>query len=169
MSEESTTGTENASQATEQAQEATTTESNETQELTAEQYKAMIADLRKENAGHRTKNNELKAKADALDKIEAEKLDATQKAEKAAEELAKERDAAKVEAAIERAARKHGLSDDKDLEVLQGLPADKVEAVAKAIAAGKKTAGKGTTEVGGEQQKRKPTDLTSAVASHYGQ
>ena len=126
-------------------------------------------DWKKEARKHEARAKENAKAAEELEKIRAKNRTAEENATKAAEQAAKERDEAKAEAAIERAARKHGLTDDKDLEVLQGLPADKVEAVAKALAAGKKPAGKGAAPVGGSKGDKKPTDLASAVAGYYAQ
>ena len=110
-----------------------------------------------------------RAAAAELEKIKAKNRSAEENATKAAEEAARERDEAKAEAAIERAARKHGLTDDKDLEVLQGLPADKVDAVAKALSAGKKNApaGPSGTEVKGAKQKA-PLEQQIADATKAG-
>lgn len=116
-----------------------------------------------------------KAAADKGDEIDwkamARKHEAEAKknraAAKAAADARAEAEAAKAEVAVERAARKHGLTDDKDLDVLQGLPADKVEAVAKALAASRKTADASGKPAGGGKGPTKPDTLTGALGAHY--
>lgn len=117
---------------------------------------------------HEAENKKLRPAAAELEKIKAKNRSAEESAQKERDEAKAEAEAAKAEAAIERAARKHGLTDDKDLEVLAGLPADKVEAVAKAIAAGKKTApAAGGAPAGGGKPPAKPTTLSGAIQAHY--
>lgn len=113
------------------------------------------------------------AKAQAHDKAEAEKLSVTEKAEKAKAEAEAKAAQLAAELAVERAARKHKISDDKDLELLAKLPADQVEAVAKRLAAanaaGTKPDGASSLPAGGSGDKPKPATLGGALAAHYAQ
>lgn len=76
---------------------------------------------------HEAEAKKNRAAAAKLEQIEAKSRTAEENAAKAASDAEAARDAALAEVAVERAARKHGLTDDKDLEVLTGLPADKVD------------------------------------------
>lgn len=71
--------------------------------------------------------------------------------------------AAEAKAAVLEAALEHGITDKKDLELLEGLPADKVAAFAKRLAAQKAPAGRSGNPVDGGTPKRTPTNLTDAV------
>lgn len=74
-----------------------------------------------------------------LEKIRASKRTAEEKAQKERDDAKAEAEAARAEAARERAARKYGLSDE-DLDFLEGTPADKFDAKAKALSERIKTA-----------------------------
>lgn len=74
-----------------------------------------------------------------LEKIRASKRTAEEKAAKEAADAKADAEAARAEAARERAARKYGLSDE-DLDFLEGTPADKFDAKAKALSERIKTA-----------------------------
>ncbi|WP_027503241.1 hypothetical protein [Rhodococcus sp. UNC363MFTsu5.1] len=135
----------------------------------AEKPKADDTDWKAESRKH-----EARAKANAEAAKELAKLKAAQMTDdekRAAEsaQTAKERDEARAELAIERAARKHGITDDKDLELLFGIPADKVDALAKALSERNKPApaGRSGNPVEGEKPKRTPTTLTGAIGAHY--
>ncbi|NKR60242.1 hypothetical protein GS474_16050 [Rhodococcus hoagii] len=101
------------------------------------------------------------AKLKQAQMTDAEKQSA---AVKATEERAA---AAEARAAVLEAALEHGITDKKDLELLEGLPADKVAAFAKRLAAQKTPAGRSGNEVAGEKPKPKPTTLTGAIGAHY--
>lgn len=105
-----------------------------------------------------------------LEKIKAKNRTAEEKAAKEAADAKADAEAARAEAARERAARKYGLSDE-DLDFLEGTPADKFDAKAKALSERIKTAapaGKSGLPAGGGQEKRTPTTLASSIAAHYG-
>ncbi|MFJ7620051.1 hypothetical protein ACIQYZ_14745 [Rhodococcus erythropolis] len=74
-----------------------------------------------------------------LEKIRAKNRTAEEKAAKEAADAKADAEAARAEAARERAARKYGLSDE-DLDFLEGIPADKFDAKAKALSERIKTA-----------------------------
>lgn len=74
-----------------------------------------------------------------LEKIKAKNRTAEEKAAKEAADAKADAEAARAEAARERAARKYGLSDE-DLDFLEGVPADKFDAKAKALSERIKTA-----------------------------
>ena len=74
-----------------------------------------------------------------LEKIRAKGRTAEEKAAKEAADAKADAEAARAEAARERAARKYGLSDE-DLDFLEGTPADKFDAKAKALSERIKTA-----------------------------
>ncbi len=77
--------------------------------------------------------------------------------------------AAEAKAAVLEAALEHGITDKKDLELLEGLPADKVAAFAKRLAVQKAPAGRSGNPVDGEKPKRTPTTLAAAVQAAYQQ
>lgn len=109
--------------------------------------------LEAERARAKALEKEVAKYKDAAEKDRLSKLDDQQRAEaerdKAAEEAAK----ARAELAIERAARKHGITDDKDLDLLAGVPADKVDALAKRLATAQdKGAGRSGNGVGGSRR-----------------
>lgn len=108
-----------------------------------------------------------KAQEKAAEDARLAKLSDDEKRDELSKAAAERADKAEAALAIERAARKHGLTDDKDLELLDGLPADKVDAIAKRIAAEKKPAGRSGNEVDGGKPKPKPTTLSGAIAAHY--
>lgn len=104
----------------------------------------------------------------AAEKDRLAKLGEKERAE--AERDAEKTRAEKLEAdlAVERAARKHGITDDKDLALLAGVPADQVDALAKRLApVADKGAGRSGNGVGGERQKPKPTTLDGAIGAYY--
>lgn len=74
-----------------------------------------------------------------LEKIKAKNRTAEEKAAKERDDAKADAEAARAEAARERAARKYGLSDE-DLDFLEGTPADKFDAKAKALSERIKTA-----------------------------
>ncbi|AEV51974.1 hypothetical protein [Prescottella equi] len=118
------------------------------------------------------RKNEREAKANRAAAAELEKLKQAQMTDaekqaattKATEERAA---AAEAKAAVLEAALEHGITDKKDLELLEGLPADKVAAFAKRLAAQKAPAGRSGNPVDGEKPKPKPTTLTGAIGAHY--
>ena len=125
-------------------------------------WKAMARkheDRAKENAAAAKELAELKkSQMSDQQKIEASAKEASERAEKA------ERRAALAEAAIT-----HGL-DKGDLELLDGVPADQIEARAKKLAERLKKAAPPDAsgrEAGGDRGKKKATSLDSAVAGYY--
>lgn len=109
--------------------------------------------------------------AERLEKLERDKMDAEELAAKERDDARAEAAEAKAEAARERAARKYGLTDD-DLGFLEGVPADKFDAKAKALAERLKKAAPPDSsgrEAGGDRGKKKATTLDGAVASFYSQ
>ncbi|MCA1008993.1 hypothetical protein LCL87_25055 [Rhodococcus hoagii] len=118
------------------------------------------------------RKHERDAKANRAAAVELEKLKQAQMTDaekqaaavKATEERAA---AAEAKAAVLEAALEHGITDKKDLELLAGLPADKVAPFAKRIAAQKAPAGRSGNPVDGEKPKPKPTTLTGAIGAHY--
>lgn len=74
-----------------------------------------------------------------LEKIRSKNRTAEEKAAKERDDAKADAEAARAEAARERAARKYGLSDE-DLDFLEGTPADKFDAKAKALSERIKTA-----------------------------
>lgn len=104
-----------------------------------------------------------------LEKIKASKRTAEEKAAKEAADAKADAEAARAEAARERAARKYGLSDE-DLDFLDGTPADKFDAKAKALSERIKAAapaGKSGNPAGGAKEKTKSTTLSGSIAAHY--
>ena len=78
-------------------------------------------------------------------------------------------EAAERRAALAEAAITHGLTKD-DLELLDGVPADKIEERAKKLAERLKKAAPPDAsgrEAGGDRGKKKATSLDSAVAGYY--
>lgn len=105
--------------------------------------------LQAERARAKELEKKLAERDKADEKARLAKLDDQKRAE--AERDAEKSRAEKLEAdlAVERAARKHGITDDKDLELLAGVPADKVDALARRIAPKKDTGKDFGTDVGG--------------------
>ncbi|MBY6385472.1 hypothetical protein HG717_16355 [Rhodococcus erythropolis] len=111
-----------------------------------------------------------------LEKIRSKNRTAEEKAAKEAADAKADAEAARAEAARERAARKYGLSDE-DLDFLDGTPADKFDARAKALSERIKAAapaGKSGLPAGGAQEKapleqqiaeaQKARDFTRVIA-----
>ncbi|MGW0039832.1 hypothetical protein [Gordonia sp. NPDC003376] len=112
----------------------------------------------------------LAALEDAQKKADRAKLDDTAKAQAERDDARKEAEAAKAEAALLRAAVKHGLSKE-DLELLDGVPADQIDERAKKLAARIKisgTPGSSGGEASGDRKPKKPTTLAGAIGAHYG-
>lgn len=127
-------------------------------------YEETLAHARKHE--QRAKDN--KTAADELAQIKAAQMTEAEKAEaalKAANETAaaESRKAALLQAVID-----HGLTKD-DVELLQDVPAEKVDGLAKKLAARTKAAGAGASgaEHNGTQHDLKPTSLRGALAAHY--
>lgn len=96
-------------------------------------------DWKKESRKHEAEAKKNRAAAAELEKIKAKNRTAEEKAAKEAADAKADAEAARAEAARERAARKYGLSDE-DLDFLEGVPADKFDAKAKALSERIKTA-----------------------------
>lgn len=150
---------------TEDTTQDTTTETDESAQTEAKEEIDWKAMARKHEA--QAKKN-AKA-ADELEKIRAKGRTAEEAAAKERDDARTEAAQAKAEAARERAARKYGLSDD-DLELLEGVPADKFDAKAKALAERIKKAAPPESsgrEAGGDRGPKKATSLEGALAAHY--
>ncbi|MGW0016930.1 hypothetical protein ACWDUD_01540 [Rhodococcus sp. NPDC003382] len=124
-----------------------------------------------ERAARKAAEQEVAKYKAAAEKDRLAKLDDQQRAE--AERDAEKSRAEKLEAelAVERAARKHGITDDKDLELLAGVPADKVEALAKRLAAtnaSANSAGRSGNGVGGSKSTASPLDDPKKFAESLG-
>lgn len=132
-------------------------------------YKAKYEETLAHSRKHETRAKENAAAAKELADIKKSRMSDDEKRaaiEKAAVERAEvaERRAALAEAAIT-----HGLSKD-DLELLDGVPADKIEDRAKKLAERLKKAAPPDSsgrEAGGDRGKKKATTLDGAVASFY--
>ncbi|MBM4516218.1 hypothetical protein GS432_06510 [Rhodococcus hoagii] len=125
--------------------------------------KALVAEREARKAVEKELAGIKKAQEKAAEEARLAKLSDDEKRDEIAKAAAERAEAAEKALAVERAARKHGLTDDKDLELLEGLPADKVDAIAKRIAAQKAPAGRSGNPVDGGTPKRTPTNLTDAV------
>lgn len=128
--------------------------------------------LERERAARKELEKRLAERDKADEKARLAKLDEKQRAEAERDAAAKEAEKARAELAVERAARKHGLTDDKDLDLLAGVPADKVDALAKRLAAANGSTGKDFgREVGGSRSNSFETDprkLAEAAAQRRG-
>ncbi|MGM5065723.1 hypothetical protein EU244_012815 [Rhodococcus qingshengii] len=122
--------------------------------------------LKAERAAREKAEQKIAAYEAEKEKARIAKLDGKEKAEAERDALAKERDEARAEAAVERAARKHSITDDKDLKLLASVPADQVEAFAARLAKAP-SAGKSGLPAGGGREKPKPTTLGGSIAAHY--
>lgn len=128
-------------------------------------YEETLAHSRK----HETNSKKNAAAAKELEEIKKSRMSDDEKraaAEKAAIERA---EAAERRAALAEAAITHGLDKD-DLELLDGVPADQIEARAKKLAERLKKAAPPDAsgrEAGGDRGKKKATSLDSAVAGYY--
>ena len=120
----------------------------------------------------RKHENEAKANRAAAKELAALKksqMNDQQKAEAAAKETAERAEAAERKAALLQAAFDHSLTKD-DLELLDGVPADKIDERAKKLAERLKKAAPPDAsgrEAGGARGPKKATSLDSAVAAHY--
>lgn len=129
MPEITATSTETTDETTDETTVDTSTEdTSEGTDLAAEVEKWKALSRKNED---RAKANAEKAKK--LDEIEEANKTEIEKATSRAEEAEKEITAAKKELALERAARKHNLSDE-DVALLALIPADQIEAQAEALA-----------------------------------
>jgi DNA polymerase III gamma/tau subunit len=155
-----------ASETTEQEAGETSTEKpeetskEETKEPADIDWKAMA---RK----HEAENKKLRPAAAELEKIKERNRSAEEKAQKERDDARAEAAEAKAEASREKAARKYGLSDE-DLEFLDGVPADKFDARAKALSerlkkAGTSTAGTSGGEVTGAKSQLPLQDQIAAA------
>ncbi|AOD23816.1 hypothetical protein IM25_21375 [Rhodococcus sp. p52] len=126
--------------------------------------------LERERAARKELEKKLAERDKADEKARLAKLDEKQRAEAERDAAAKEAEKARAELAVERAARKHGITDDKDLELLAGVPADKVEALAKRIAAASKGKDFGSEAGGGRSNSYEtdPRKLADAAAQRRG-
>lgn len=118
---------------------------------------------------HEDRAKENAAAAKELAELKKSQMSEQQKAEAAAKETATRAEAAERKAALLQAAFDHGLTKD-DLELLDGVPADDIDARAKKLAARLKKAAPPDSsgrEAGGDRGKKKPTSLEGAVAAHY--
>ena len=109
-----------------------------------------------------------RAAAAELEKIRAKSRTAEENAQKAAQDAAEDAAKARAELAVERAARKHGITDDKDLAVLAKVAPDDVDDVAKRLAAATKSAGRSGNDVGGSKSKGSPLDDPKKFAESLG-
>lgn len=141
----------------------TTDATSTTDDPDAGAKKALVAEREARKAVEKELAGIKKAQEKAAEEARLAKLSDDEKRDEIAKAAAERAEAAEKALAVERAARKHGLTDDKDLELLEGLPADKVDAIAKRIAAQKAPAGRSGNPVDGGTPKRTPTNLTDAV------
>lgn len=170
MSDENTPDTatdETAPDVTPETATDTTDATSTTDDPDAGAKKALVAEREARKAVEKELAGIKKAQEKAAEEARLAKLSDDEKRDEIAKAAAERAEAAEKALAVERAARKHGLTDDKDLELLEGLPADKVDAIAKRIAAQKAPAGRSGNEVAGEKPKPKPTTLTGAIGAHY--
>lgn len=127
---------------------------------------------RRNEARYKAAQAEAKKNADAAKELEEFKRSKMSDEEKraATEKAALDRaEAAERRAALAEAAIAHGLTKD-DLELLDGVPADQIEARAKKLAERLKKAAPPDAsgrEAGGDRGKKKATSLDSAVAGYY--
>lgn len=163
MSEQTSTAV--AGEQNEQSQEQVT----EFEAITSqEDFDARIqARIARERAKVPTDYADLQAKALKLSQIEeANKTDA-EKREEAFNTTAKERDEARRDAALARAALKHGLSED-DLELISEGPAEGIEARAEKLAARlgeKRTAGPSSSAISRTNTTKPAGDFDAAIAA----
>ncbi|WP_432679345.1 hypothetical protein ACRAJ3_11440 [Rhodococcus pyridinivorans] len=93
--------------------------------------------LERERAARKELEKKLAERDKADEKARLAKLDEKQRAEAERDAAAKEAEKARAELAVERAARKHGITDDKHLAILAKVAPDDVDEVAKTLAASK--------------------------------
>lgn len=145
----------------------TATDATSTAETTTETTADTLGDggkkaLDAERAQRKAVEKELagikKAQEKAAEEARLAKLSDDEKRDEIAKAATERAEKAEARAAVLDAARKHGIADDKDLELLSKLPADQVDEVAKRLSAAQKTApgapaGPSGTEVKGAKQK----------------
>ncbi|QIP39759.1 hypothetical protein G9444_2515 [Rhodococcus erythropolis] len=130
------------------------------------EYEKTLAHARK----HETRAKENAAAAKELADLKKSQMTEVEKANTERDELAQRLADAEARSVRSDAARKYSLTDE-DLELLDGVPADKFDARAKALSERIKAAapaGKSGLPAGGEKEKRTPTTLASSIAAHYG-
>lgn len=106
-----------------------------------------------------------------LDDRKAAEMTETQKAQAAAQDASDKLAAAERKTALLQAAVDHGLDADA-LDLLDGIPADQIDAKAKKLAERIKAAtpaGKSGGEVGGTKNTGAPSTLQGALTAHLGQ
>lgn len=159
--EDSTTG----ATATDATTVDTTTDADESAQTEAKEEIDWKAMARKHEA--QAKKN-AKA-AERLEKLEREQMSAQEKVQADAQAANERAEAAERRAALAESAITHGLTKD-DLELLDGVPADQIEARAKKLADRLKKAAppdSSGSEVGGKRGKKTATSLEGAVAGYY--
>lgn len=108
-----------------------------------------------------------RAAAAELDKLKAAQMSDTEKSNAEREQAVKDAADARAELAVERAARKHGITADKHLAILAKVAAEDVDEVAKTLADTKPAPSRSGNEVGGDKKHRTPTTLADAVHAAY--
>lgn len=111
-------------------------------------------DWKAESRKHEREAKANRSAAAELAKLKQSQMSEAEKIQAERDQAAKDAAEARAELAVERAARKHGITEDKDLDLLAGLPADKVDAFAKRLSEANKPApaGRSGNPVGGAKQ-----------------
>ena len=161
MSEQTSTAV--AGEQNEQSQE----QGKEFEAITSqEDFDARIqARIARERAKVPTDYDELKAAAAELAQIREANRTEEEKRDEAFKTTAKERDEARRDAALARAALKHGLSED-DLELISEGPAEGIEARAEKLAARlgeKQSSGPSSSAIGRTNASTGTPDLDAAI------
>lgn len=129
------------------------------------EYEKTLAHARK----HETRAKENAAAAKELADLKKSQMTEVEKANTERDELAQRLADAEARSVRSDAARKYSLTDE-DLELLDGVPADKFDARAKALSERIKAAapaGKSGLPAGGGREKPKSTTLGGSIAAHY--
>lgn len=129
------------------------------------EYEKTLAHARK----HETRAKENAAAAKELADLKKSQMTEVEKANTERDELAQRLADAEARSVRSDAARKYSLTDE-DLALLDGVPADKFDARAKALSERIKAAapaGKSGLPAGGEKEKTKSSTLSGSIAAHY--
>lgn len=132
-------------------------------------YKAKYEETLAHSRKHETRAKENAAAAKELAEIKKSRMSDDEKRAASEKAIAERAEAAERKAALLQAAFDHSLTKD-DLELLDGVPADKIDERAKKLAERLKKAAPPDAsgrEAGGARGPKKATSLDSAVAAHY--
>ncbi|NKU52529.1 hypothetical protein GS881_01945 [Rhodococcus hoagii] len=141
----------------------TTDATSTTDDPDAGAKKALVAEREARKAVEKELAGIKKAQEKAAEEARLAKLSDDEKRDEIAKAAAERAEAAEKALAVERAARKHGLTDDKDLELLEGSPPTRSTPSPSASQHRRPPPAAPETRSTAARPKRTPTNLTDAV------